>query len=792
MKKFITLSLVSGLLLSFATGCAGNNNPVINDQNKPIDILYDNPIKPGDQTDNEPVEKPRVYTEEETLHIDVTKDIKEQLNSKPQAKCIIIDNGTGTELPWDNETRGIVSFRRSIFYSYKNIEKIVLPESFEVIEIDAFSGCSSLREIVIPNSVKKIRSAAFHDCTLLKDIYIPASVTEIEDSVFRGCTSLESIWVDKENQYYSSDEHGVLFDKDKSVLIRCPQSIGLSSYTIPEGVTEIANGAFDEGVTLSEINISDDVVYLNGAFSGCVSLEVITVDKNNLNYSSDENGILFDKNKTKLIRCPENIKLLSYSIPDCVKEIEEYAFSECRYLSEIVVPDSMSEIGNSAFAYLGSLTEVTIPEGVTRISDGAFFSCTSLEKVNMPSSLKEIGECAFTGCSALSEIEIPDGVTEIMNYAFEGCSSIKSIEIPKNMTQINEGAFLLCTSLTSIYIPDNIVTIADSAFSKCNAFTEITIHDKLKIDECAFEYCDSLKKVIVYSGKSAVEPELENGENMAPMFVEQIAENAFHGVGTFEIVISDDITDEKVFSRFGAHANKVTVDKNNPLYSSDKHGVVFNKDKTVLLYFPQGLASEYTIPNSVKTIGAHAFDRCELITKIVIPEGVTEIGVYAFYGCTSLAEITVPGSIDEIPLMAFGLCTSLSEINLQPGIKSMKNRVFSGCTALKEIIIPETVAEIGGYAFEGCTSLAEITIPENVTELGSSLFCSCTSLKKAILHDNVQIFKTYPTPNGSRKEIVDYIDKDNLSLLFIDCSALKEVQLGDKVYTVDEDGNVLT
>ena len=583
MKKFITLSLVSGLLLSFATGCAGNNNPVINDQNKPIDILYDNPIKPGDQTDNEPVEKPRVYTEEETLHIDVTKDIKEQLNSKPQAKCIIIDNGTGTELPWDNETRGIVSFRRSIFYSYKNIEKIVLPESFEVIEIDAFSGCSSLREIVIPNSVKKIRSAAFHDCTLLKDIYIPASVTEIEDSVFRGCTSLESIWVDKENQYYSSDEHGVLFDKDKSVLIRCPQSIGLSSYTIPEGVTEIANGAFDEGVTLSEINISDDVVYLNGAFSGCVSLEVITVDKNNLNYSSDENGILFDKNKTKLIRCPENIKLLSYSIPDCVKEIEEYAFSEC------------------------SASEINLPQTLTYINQAAFQGCVNLcfEELNLP-ELEYLGECAFADGVIVKSVKNLGKITELRANVFRGNTTMESIILPDTIADLPRACFKGFISLRICYLPNSITNLNSNCFSGCANLQTINLSKIENINVTAYETIftskklpenlifDNLKKINSVYNSNGVFHETNVQKVEFPNLESVSGRWCFNGKqmsGNEEIVIGDKIT--KISGSYGDYLNAqinnlvlkaVTPPELTSALSSGKPNNIYVPDASVEAY----------------------------------------------------------------------------------------------------------------------------------------------------------------------------------------------------------------
>ena len=121
---------------------------------------------------------------------------------------------------------------------------IVLPESLNRIEHNAFQNCTSLKNITIPDSVTYIGSYAFANCESLTEIKIPANTAEIDSHAFNNCSALTGIWVDGANQAYSNDENGVLFDKEKRTLILCPATYN-GSYTVPDGVTDIADGAFE-------------------------------------------------------------------------------------------------------------------------------------------------------------------------------------------------------------------------------------------------------------------------------------------------------------------------------------------------------------------------------------------------------------------------------------------------------------------------------------------------------------------------------------------------------------------
>lgn len=320
-----------------------------------------------------------------------------------------------------------------------------------------FNGELIIPSTLLEKSVTTIGKSAFYNCTVLTNISIPDSVTTIDDSAFGKCSSLSNISIP--DSVTSIGDFAFNY------------CTGLTSISIPDSVTSIGYEAFYNCTVLTSINIPNSVTYIDDyAFERCSSLENIMVNDSNINYSSKD-GVLFNKDKTILIKYPEGITDTSYTVPNSVITIYDSAFYSSLNLTKIVIPNSVTFIDEYAFAECSNLSDISIPDSVTTIGESVFEDCTGLTSINIPNSVTTIGDYAFCSCTGLTTINMPDRFTTIGESAFDGCTGLTSISIPSSVTTIGESAFCDCTGLINISIPNSVTNIGDYAFENCTGLT---------------------------------------------------------------------------------------------------------------------------------------------------------------------------------------------------------------------------------------------------------------------------------------------------------------------------------
>jgi hypothetical protein len=176
------------------------------------------------------------------------------------------------------------------------------------------------------------------------------------------------------------------------------------------------------------------------------------------------------------------INLTSVNIPNSVTSIEDYAFSRCFSLTNVTIPDSVISIKDSAFFRCSSIKSITIPDSVKSIGNWAFYSCDNLTSVTIGNSVASIGQFAFSKCDGLASVIIGNSVTTIGRGAFNDCHNLTSVTIPDSVTSIVEWAFEACYSLQSITIPNSVKSIGEEVFYSCFNLTSVTFKGTITPD----------------------------------------------------------------------------------------------------------------------------------------------------------------------------------------------------------------------------------------------------------------------------------------------------------------------
>lgn len=600
----------------------------------------------------------------------------------------------------------------------------------------AFDSCN-LKTLTLPESLTTLGNSAFRYNQTLKKVEIPSKVTEIPLCCFVLCSLLESVTI------------------PEGVTIVGPYAFSdgsLKTLTLPSTVKEIGNNAFHRPKSII-CNAATPPMLGDNAFSSGIMSDVKVPLASIAAYRKAYGW----KDFSNYYGGEEITDGVAYRIDDKGAYVQAAIMTE----SEICLAENVAfegaqyplyKIADNAFAGNGSITLVTVPATVETIGSNAFDGVTypiikikattppvlasklpMFSAIVPPASVKAYKaanywkEMTIIG-EGKNDIEVTTSATvdlteAIMIQAKITPASVTSIKVHGPLTN-DDIINALNTNMRSCYAIDlsdaEIEALPDEAFNGKIGLLEITLPAGLKaIGNNAFNGCFALRNEVTI-----------------PAGVETIGNDAFAGCrnAKFNPALPETLTAIGDYA-FQNCANLYAVTLPASLQTIGAHA------------FEASNVQEAVLPAGLKTIGAYAFRKCSNITRVTLPDGLTTLGEGAFQQCEALvtADLMNPMDITSIPRYAFDGCSGLRNVYLPFFIEAVGDYAFRGCASLRQIQFVAPTKTIGAYAFSGCRSLKSLDLfkCENFTTIGSYAFSGCTSLKSLNLPKSLETIGEY-------------------------------------------------
>lgn len=644
------------------------------------------------------------------------------------------------------------------------VDTVIIPATHEgkpVVEIgeEAFANCTNLVYVQIPDSV-----------TLIAEGVYDTKTETVIGAAFNGCSKLREITVvgnKGESSAYLS-EGGVLFRRNfqesKVELALFPYAKD-GSYVMPDGVSAIPAGAF-RGSKISEISLPYTINTVGrNAFASCSNLKSITfrdvtegvdVDRSTLSLTV-EFGAFYTGSSSNLkkLYLPAWISDFDYLSDDDLKDSKVTGGVVMKNIDKYTSPEGNLKMLSSKGSYNNTIYSATGIEDMRIIGEGGKYTSSYVDwqgnrqeygyilnsertKIvyvprgftpvyadgtghvyegvfRAPSGVTEIGEKAFEYNSHINELIVPAWVTEIGVNAFKYCRNLNKVTFEGKSTSeslaVREGAFYGCTQIKEITLPENLFTLEKNAFGGTNNLKEVTVESFSTDPNKPLAFENDVFATV--NSRTSAENPTSSGD-FRPVYY----------VTTIKIGLK--VTMMDIGGIFGKSVEQLEVDDNHPVFAV-RDGVLFDRDITVLVYYPSAKKGDYEIPETVKVINSGVFYGNTNIETLTIGKNVAKIGDKAFMesGISKFVFVAPDaGNVVglEIGDEAFRSARSISGKFELPGrTRKLGNRAFYQCYYVNEIVIPEGVEEIGDEAFAYCYStggLEKVTLPSTLKKFG--------------------------------------------------------------------------
>ncbi len=578
----------------------------------------------------------------------------------------------------------------------KKLKTLYIPERYQGHKItkisrDAFANGSAMEKIYISDQVKYLDFSSEYEgwhlsdsgcfdkgCGNLKEIHLGKNVETFGSGTY--LPKLEKITVASGNKtFYVAD--GVLFVKeDKSnpftngnALICYPAKKNGSTYTIPNGITAIARGAFAWAKSLEQVHFPKGIKTINSQ--------------------------AFSHTGLKEVKLPEGIQ-------DIIA-----AFADCSQLEKAAIP-TLPDDSNiwQAFENCTRLKDVGM-ENLPKNFQSAFSGCASLEKIQLPADLKGIvqkeGVLFDSSMQTLlfypagkkdKSYQVPAEVKTIGNSAFAGVQHLLNVTMNRDLQLIDECAFLNAKT-ENIYLNEGLQKINWAAFQGSN-IVNLRLPDNCKISPALFENCTKLQSIQFPANLEEMGLRMAGCSSLKTLHIPQKVKK-LDGSCNFSGCTS---------------LASITVEQGNQYFTA-VNGVLYSKSKkTLIAYPPAKKGKTFSVPKTVKTIGSSAFEGNRFLQKVSMKDSVTTCKELAFYGCTALRKVRLSKNLKTIAWGSFTGCLKLQEITVPDKVKKIEHSAFDQCTSLKSVTLGKKVAKVSENAFRDCKKLQKMTLRKKTWE----------------------------------------------------------------------------